>query len=57
MANSRPVKIWVARQIPSRDPKFHHMEMLDGVRRSIRELLIIFIRGCDFRMLGAISFF
>ena len=57
MANSRPVKIWVARQIPSRDPKFHHMEMLDGVGRSIRELLIIFIRGCDFRMLGAISFF
>ena len=40
MASSRPVRIWVARQIPSRDPKFHHIEMLDGVGRSIKELVI-----------------
>ena len=57
MASSRPVRIWVARQIPSRNPKFHHIEMLDGVGGSIKELLMVFIRGCDFRMLGAISFF
>ena len=48
--------IWVAKQIPSRDPKFHQAEMFDGVGRSIRELLIIFRRGWDFRMLGAIDF-
>lgn len=55
MANRRPVRIWVIRQIPSRDPKFHHEEMLDGVGRSIRELLIIFSSGWDFRRLGAIK--
>lgn len=48
------MRIWVARQMPSRDPKFHQAEMLDGVGRSIRELLIIFSSGWDFRRLGAI---
>ena len=48
--------IWVVKQIPSRDPKFHQAEMFDGVGRSIRELLIVFRRGWDFRMLGAIDF-
>lgn len=47
--------IWIIRQIPSRDPKFHQAEMFDGVGRSIRELLIIFKRGWDFRILGAID--
>lgn len=37
--------ICVTRQMPSRDPKFHHVEMLEGVGRSIRELLIIFRIG------------
>lgn len=54
MAKSSPVRICVARQIPRRDPKFHQAEMFDGAGRSIRELLIIFIRGWDFRMFGAI---
>lgn len=39
------------RQRPSREPKFHHEEMLDGVGRSMNALLIIFISGCVFRML------
>lgn len=56
MASNRPVRICVIRQIPSRDPKFHQAEMFEGVGRSIRELLIIFSRGCDFRILGAINF-
>lgn len=30
--------------------------MFEGVGRSIRELLIIFSRGWDFRRLGAIRF-
>ncbi len=56
MASRRPVRICVVRQMPRRDPKFHQAEMFDGVGRSIRELLIIFRRGWDFRRLGAISF-
>ena len=57
MASSRPVRIWVMRKTANREPKFHQAEMLDGAGRSIRELLIIFSRGWDFRMLGAISLF
>lgn len=33
------------RQIPSREPKFHHAEILDGVGRSMNEWLIILSRG------------
>ena len=56
MASSRPVRICIVRQIPKREPKFHQVEMFEGVGRSIRELLTIFSSGCDFRMLGAINF-
>ena len=41
----------MALQIPKSEPKFHHEEMLDGVGRSMRESLMIFSEGCDFRML------
>lgn len=54
MASSSPVTIWVVRQIPSSDPKFHQDEMLDGVGRSIRESLMIFRRGWFLRRLRAI---
>lgn len=54
MASRRPVRIWATRQMARRDPKFHQAEMLEGAGRSIRELLIIFSRGWDLRMLGAI---
>ena len=45
------------RHTASREPKFHQAEMLDGVGRSINELLTVFNRGCDFRILGAIIYF
>lgn len=35
--------------MPKREPKFHHVEMLDGAGRSIREWLMILMSGCDFR--------
>lgn len=41
------------RQNARSEPKFHHMEMLDGVGRSMREWLIIFIIGLDLRALLA----
>lgn len=37
--------IWMVRQAPSREPKFHREEILGGVGRSMSELLIIFMRG------------
>jgi hypothetical protein len=33
------------RHTPSREPKFHHDEMLDGAGRSIKEWLMILNRG------------
>lgn len=46
--------ICVTKQIPRRDPKFHQIEMFDGVGRSIRESLMIFRRGWFLRRLRAI---
>lgn len=37
--------ICIVRQIPSREPKFHHVLMLVGVGRSISAPLITFIKG------------
>lgn len=45
MARNRPVRICKTKQIPSSDPKFHHAEMLDGVGRSMNDLLIILMSG------------
>lgn len=50
MARNSPVKIWMARQMPSSEPKFHHEEIFDGAGRSISESLMILNNGCDFRM-------
>lgn len=33
--------IWIIRQIPNREPKFHHDEILDGAGKSMNEWLII----------------
>lgn len=49
MARNRPVRIWDTRHRPRRDPKFHQIEMLEGVGRSSRALLAIFKRGWVFR--------
>ena len=45
MARNRPVRICRIRQMPSREPKFHHDEMFDGAGRSTNASLIIFIKG------------
>lgn len=45
------MRICTARQTPSRDPKFHQEEMLDGAGRSMNESLIILNSGWDLRML------
>lgn len=49
MAKNRPVRIWIVKHTPSKDPKFHHDEMLDGVGRSINDSFIILISGWFFR--------
>ena len=45
MAKNRPVKICIERHNPSKDPKFHHAEILIGAGRSTSELFKILIRG------------
>lgn len=50
MARNNPVKIWIIRQIPKSEPKFHHEEIFDGAGRSMKDSLTILIKGCDFRM-------
>lgn len=52
MARNSPVRIWTIRQRPSREPKFHHTEMLDGAGRSISALLAIFKSGWVLRRLA-----
>lgn len=37
--------IWIPKQSPNKEPKFHIVEMLDGDGRSIKALLIIFTGG------------
>lgn len=37
MARNKPVRIWITRQIPSSEPKFHQAVMLDGAGRSMNE--------------------
>ena len=51
MARKRPVRICIIRHIPRSEPKFHQVEMLDGVGRSMNVWLIILNRGCILRML------
>lgn len=56
MAKNTPVIIWIIKHNPNKDPKFHSVEILDGVGRSINELLIILIIGEVLRMGIFISF-
>lgn len=49
--------IWVIRQMPSRDPKFHQVEMFDGAGRSIRASLMILRIWWFLRRLRAIGYF
>lgn len=49
MAKNSPVAIWIIKQSPKRDPKFHNTEMLAGVGRSTTAPLAILNRGWSFR--------
>lgn len=48
MVKKIPVASCKIRHTPSNDPKFHKAEMLDGVGRLIRVLLMIFNSGFVF---------
>lgn len=39
------MRIWIAKQTPKRDPKFHQEEILDGAGRSTNASLIILNSG------------
>jgi hypothetical protein len=41
ITKNSPVVICRIKQIPSREPKFHHAEMLDGVGRSMNEWFLL----------------
>jgi len=45
MAKNNPVKIWIIKHSPNKDPKFHQAEMLEGEGKSTNELLAILIKG------------
>ena len=45
MAKNKPVKIWVTKHSPNREPKFHHAEMFEGAGRSISASFMIFSSG------------
>ena len=50
MAKNNPVRICTPKQIPNKEPKFQRVVMLEGVGRSIKELLTILITGCVVRI-------
>lgn len=56
MAKKRPVKIWVARHNPRREPKFHQAEIFDGAGRSTSAPFAIFKRGWVLRRLAIKAF-
>lgn len=49
MAKNNPLTICNIKQIPTRDPKFHKVEILEGLGKSIKELLTIFNKLCVFK--------
>ena len=49
MAKNRPVTNWVIKHNPRREPKFHRVEIFDGVGKSINALFMILIKGWDLR--------
>ena len=50
MARKRPVRIWIIRHSPRREPKFHQMERFLGAGRSTKALFMIDRTGWDFRI-------
>ena len=49
MARNKPVIIWMTKQRPRSEPKFHQIDRLAGAGRSISDELRILIAGCVFR--------
>lgn len=45
------LRIWMARQMPKRELKFHHEEIFYEASISINELLIILSSGWNFQLL------
>ena len=50
MARKIPVKIWIIRHKPNKDPKFHRELILDGEGSSTNEPLTIFNKGWTFKI-------
>jgi hypothetical protein len=48
MVRKKPVMIWIERQRPRREPKFHQTERLMGVGKKTTASEAIFRRGCVF---------
>ena len=55
MVRKRPVKIWVIKHRPNKDPKFQNKEILAGIGISTKALFIILKRGCCLRMAISIN--
>jgi len=45
MAKKRPVRVWIIKQSPNREPKFHQAEIFEGAGKSTRALFIILNKG------------
>lgn len=45
------MRIWIIRQAPKSEPKFHQAEIFEGAGRSMNEWLIILINGWVLRKL------
>lgn len=43
IARNKPVKIWIIRQRPNKDPKFHKYEIFEGVGKFFIGLIIFVI--------------
>lgn len=57
MARNNPVRIWIIKHMPNREPKFHQAEILEGVGRSTTAPLAILRRGWVFRRLAIRCFY
>ena len=55
MAKNSPVKIWIIKHNPKREPKFHKELILDGEGSSTNEPFTIFNNGCDFNIAHYLS--
>lgn len=45
MVKKIPVKICIIKHRPNNEPKFHHLEILEGAGKSIKALFIILNKG------------